>query len=125
MVRRPARPGCELSRPRREVMKQAARARARGLAFSFALAAAGLAGGLRAEDAGGAGRPVVVRVERKGEGFQLTRDGKPYFIRGAGGGGSKALLREVGGNSFRTWGADNLEAALDEAQKLGLTVTVG
>ena len=28
------------------------------------------------------------------------------FVKGAGGDGSKPLLREYGGNSFRTWGAD-------------------
>jgi hypothetical protein len=31
----------------------------------------------------------------------------------------------MGANSFRTWGADNLEAQLDEAHRLGLAVTVG
>jgi hypothetical protein len=34
-------------------------------------------------------------------------------------------LAKLGGNSFRTWGADNLDAQLDEAHKLGLAVTVG
>ena len=53
------------------------------------------------------------------------RNGKPYFVKGAGGDGSKTLLRDCGGNSFRTWGADNLEPKLAEAQRLGLTVTVG
>jgi hypothetical protein len=93
--------------------------------LALLLVLAAVAGELRAQDTGSAGRPVVVRVEKKGGGFQLTRGGQPYFIRGAGGGGRKALLRQVGGNSFRTWGADNLDAELDEAQKLGLSVTVG
>jgi signal transduction histidine kinase len=35
------------------------------------------------------------------------------------------MLAELGGNSFRTWGADNIDAQLDEAQKLGLSVAVG
>ena len=70
-------------------------------------------------------QPVPVRVEKKGDGFQLTRGGEPYFIKGAGGDGPKQMLRDYGANSFRTWGADGSEAKLDEAQKLGLTVTVG
>jgi hypothetical protein len=57
--------------------------------------------------------------------WQLLRDGKPYFIKGVGGDASKTMLAEVGGNSYRTWGADNLDARLDEAQRLGLTVAVG
>lgn len=63
-------------------------------------------------------------VQRDGK-WQLLRDGKPYFIKGVGGDGPKPLLAELGGNSVRTWGADNLDAQLDEAQKLGLSVTVG
>ena len=89
------------------------------------LLTAGVAGALRAEDGGTMKRARVVHVEKKGDGFQLTRDGQPYFVRGAGGSGSKLLLKDVGGNSFRTWGADNLDAELDEADKLGLSVTVG
>ena len=60
-----------------------------------------------------------------GDKWQLMRAGKPYFIKGAGGDGSKEMLRAAGANSFRTWGSDNLGAQLDEAQKLGLSVTVG
>lgn len=70
-------------------------------------------------------QPGAVRVEKKGRGFQLMRNGQPYFIKGAGGDGSKKLLRDMGGNSFRTWGADKLAAQLDEAQTLGLSVTAG
>ena len=63
-------------------------------------------------------------VQKDGK-WLLMRDGKPYFIKGAGGDGSKEMLRAAGGNSFRTWGSDNLGAQLDAAQKLGLSVTVG
>jgi hypothetical protein len=70
-------------------------------------------------------KPVAVRLERTPQGYQLLRDGKPYFVRGAGGDGSLALLARSGGNSLRTWGADHLQAKLDEAQRLGLTVAVG
>ena len=70
--------------------------------------------------------PVPVRVERASNGWQLLRDGKPYFIKGGGGDGSKEVLARLGGNSFRTWGVgDDTQAKLDEAQKLGLAVSLG
>ncbi|MFO0817005.1 MAG: glycoside hydrolase family 2 TIM barrel-domain containing protein [Pirellulales bacterium] len=67
----------------------------------------------------------VVRVENRAGLWQLSRDGQPYFIRGAGGGGSWELLAKLGGNSVRTWGHDRLGEELDQAHKLGLTVTAG
>lgn len=70
-------------------------------------------------------RQVVVRLKRTANGYHLLRDGKPYFIRGAGGDGSLELLARCGGNSIRTWGADNLQGKLDQAYRLGLTVAVG
>jgi hypothetical protein len=69
--------------------------------------------------------PIKTEVVQNDGKWQLLRDGKPYLIKGAGGGRSMNLLAEMGGNSVRTWGADNLQSQLDEAQKLGLTVTVG
>ena len=75
--------------------------------------------------ASGPSRGQAVRVVKTGAGFHLTRAGQPYFIKGAGGDASKTLLHDCGGNSVRTWGADNLEPTLAEAQKLGLTVTIG
>ena len=67
----------------------------------------------------------VVRIEGSVGAWRLMFNGKPYFINGGGGGGSKRLLREIGGNSFRTWGADRAKADLDEAQSYGQTVMVG
>ncbi|MBV9852287.1 MAG: hypothetical protein JO250_21685 [Armatimonadetes bacterium] len=67
----------------------------------------------------------VVKVVKAAGGYQLLRDGKPYFIKGAGGDASKALLKSVGGNSVRTWGTGGLEPTLAEAQRLGLTITAG
>src|SRR5436305_2617109 len=69
--------------------------------------------------------PAAVKLVKQEGGFRLLRDGQPYFIKGAGGDGSKELLRACGGNSVRTWGVDNLGAVLDAAQKSGLTVTAG
>ena len=70
-------------------------------------------------------QPTPTKLVKKGDGFELLRDGKPYLIKGAGGDGDLKLLAARGGNSVRTWGADNLDARLDEAQRLGLSVTVG
>ena len=70
------------------------------------------------------GSAAVVRIEGSEGSWRLTRNGEPYFIRGGGGGGSKALLREIGGNSFRTWGADAAKRDLDEGAKHGLTVSL-
>ena len=78
-----------------------------------------------AQDSGAETKPVPVKIVRENGAFHLMREGKPYFIKGAGGDGSKPGLQKLGANSFRTWGADNLGKQLDEAQKLGLTVTIG
>ncbi len=70
--------------------------------------------------------PIKTELKENNGNWQLIREGKPYFILGAGGDGSKPFLKECGGNSFRTWGVgDDTPAKLDEAQKLGLTVTLG
>lgn len=69
--------------------------------------------------------PIPVRVARTEEGWQLLRDGKPYQIRGAGGSAPLAGLKEAGANSVRTWDTKGLRERLDEAQRLGMTVTVG
>ena len=57
----------------------------------------------------------AVKTELKNDGgnWTLVRDGQPYFIQGAGGDASKQFLKDEGGNSFRTWGADNIDAKLD------------
>jgi Glycosyl hydrolases family 2, TIM barrel domain len=73
----------------------------------------------------GGGTPSVVKVERDETGYHLTRDGRPYVIKGGGGRAYLESLKAAGGNSLRTWGEDDLEPLLDRAQELGLTVTVG
>ncbi len=80
---------------------------------------------VRAEALPEAAQVVKTQVVKKGGGFQIVRNGKPYFIKGAGGDGSKPELKAAGANSWRTWGSDNLDGQLAEAQKLGMTVTVG
>jgi len=79
-----------------------------------------------------AGAGSVVKVEKSADGaFGLVRDGKPYFINGAGGTHNLEELVKYGGNSIRTWGLEQLDQKidgkllLDRAQELGLTVTAG
>lgn len=66
--------------------------------------------------------PVTVTVDVT---HGMTRDGQPYFVKGAGGETQLEALAARGANSLRTWSTDNLEKTLDEAQKLGLTVSAG
>ena len=75
--------------------------------------------------------PVPVSVKEADGKFTLLRDGKPYFIRGAGGTEHLDVLKGCGGNSVRTWGVEALEAKvdgkrlIDRCDALGLTVLAG
>src|SRR4051794_38076591 len=69
--------------------------------------------------------PSKVTIKESGGNYQLLVDGQPFFIMGVGGSGPKDQLKAIGGNAFRTWGVDDLDKQLDEAQKLGLKVVVG
>lgn len=67
-----------------------------------------------------------VKLVRAGSGrWQLLKDGKSHIVCGAGGSEKLDLLKACGGNSIRTWGADKAARDLDQAQRLGLTVTLG
>ncbi|MEM9056953.1 MAG: glycoside hydrolase family 2 TIM barrel-domain containing protein, partial [Pseudomonadota bacterium] len=80
---------------------------------------------LLAASLGASADPVLTEVRRTDDGWQLYRAGAPYLIRGAGGDADLALLAAAGGNSLRTWGADDLDARLDAAHAQGLSVAVG
>ncbi|NUQ71653.1 MAG: hypothetical protein HUU17_12645 [Chthonomonadales bacterium] len=69
--------------------------------------------------------PAEVRIGRQGGAVRLMIGGKPVQIRGVGGDGSLELLKRIGGNAVRTWGADQLSATLDAAQKRGIRVAAG
>jgi len=66
--------------------------------------------------------PVKVTLAPDGS---LIRGDTPYFIKGAGGQEHLEELVKRGGNSVRTWGERELDATLEKAQKLGLTVCAG
>jgi hypothetical protein len=65
----------------------------------------------------------VVTIQTAGSGYQILRNGSPYFVKGVGGQYRFAELASSGGNSVRTWGTNDW--ILDSAQAAGLTVTMG
>ncbi len=68
-------------------------------------------------------------IRHTGNGWELLRYGRPYFIKGAGSLASNRhqfeRLRACGGNSIRTWDVNEADQVLDQAQALGLTVHFG
>lgn len=72
--------------------------------------------------------PIKVEIRSAGTKYTLLRGGKPFTINGVGGNTEPLWLdrlKESGGNAIRTWGAENLGKALDDAHKRGITVTIG
>ena len=59
------------------------------------------------------------------DGYELYRNGKPYYVNGLGGDVNLDLIVKIGGNSIRTWGVERAQQVLDEAQQKGLTVMLG
>lgn len=69
--------------------------------------------------------PSKTEIVKTDDGWQVMRNGEPYFIKGAGGHVHMDIVVESGGNSIRTWGLDNAKQILDEAHEKGLTVMMG
>ncbi len=67
----------------------------------------------------------IVEIVKTDQGYQLVRNGEPYFIKGAGGSGDLKILADCGGNSIRTWGVEQWDKTFKEAEKYGLTVFAG
>src|SRR4051794_30800990 len=75
-------------------------------------------------------QPAHVQVQLLDNRYQLTINGKPFYIKGAGiEWGSPEQLRAHGGNSFRTWsaqnGRDSGKTVLDRALTNHLCVAMG
>jgi hypothetical protein len=68
---------------------------------------------------------VKVEVKKEADKWQMYRGGQPYFVKGGGGHVYLDKLLEIGGNSIRTWGAENAQEILDEAESKGITVMLG
>lgn len=67
----------------------------------------------------------TVEIKQEGGKSTLYRHGKPYFIKGVGGHDYMEKISLYGANSIRTWRTDKAEQILNEANKYGLTVTLG
>ena len=57
-------------------------------------------------------------------GFQLMRNGEPYFIKGVSGNCCFDELHNIGGNTIRVYDTINLKYVLDEAKRNDLSVIV-
>lgn len=76
--------------------------------------------------------PCKVELVKQAHKYQLTVDGEPFYIKGAGldlGIDNIKSLASHGGNAFRTWRVENGEKSalevLDEAHQHGLMVCMG
>jgi len=70
-------------------------------------------------------QPIPVHVSQQNGIWSLSRGGKPYSIKGAGGHVHMAHVVATGGNSLRTWGIERAQHILDSAHELGLSVMLG
>ncbi|MFN0201214.1 MAG: glycoside hydrolase family 2 TIM barrel-domain containing protein [Bacteroidia bacterium] len=68
---------------------------------------------------------VKVSVAKNENAWQIMRNNQPYYVKGAGGQTFLQTVGNIGGNSIRTWGLEQADEALAEAQKKGLTVMLG
>jgi hypothetical protein len=64
-----------------------------------------------------------VEIVKTQNGFQLLKNGQPFFIKGAGGSKYLDKLVEAGGNSVRTWAST--PETLDQAYSKGISVMLG
>jgi len=69
-------------------------------------------------------RTNSVFIEKNKEGYQLIRNGSPYFIKGGSGSEFLLELKKVGGNTVRVYDTINLKASLDRIDSLGLTAII-
>ena len=69
-------------------------------------------------------QPCKVDIIKSQQKYTLLKNGKPYYIKGAGAKNHFKLLSNSGANSIRVWSTNN-ESYLDSAQKYNLTVSLG
>jgi hypothetical protein len=65
-----------------------------------------------------------VFIKRNETGFELIRNGKPFYIKGASGNSYLKELADTGGNTVRLYDTVNIQIHLDEAFKHGLAVII-
>ena len=66
-----------------------------------------------------------VTVSKTGDQWTLYVNDDPFYIKGAGGEKQLDVLVECGGNTIRTWGVENAQEVLDNAEEKGLMVMLG
>lgn len=66
-----------------------------------------------------------VEVKQANGSWTLSKNGIPYYIKGAGGQSQLEVLSQIGGNTIRTWSLDNAQKYLDAAHKNGHMVMMG
>ncbi|MGK7396755.1 MAG: glycoside hydrolase family 2 TIM barrel-domain containing protein [Candidatus Cyclobacteriaceae bacterium M3_2C_046] len=73
------------------------------------------------------GPAIPVTIEQQDDGFQLYRDGEPFFIKGARTIRTRYMeeVAQKGGNAVRIGYNTGVEEVLDRAHSLGLTVLFG
>jgi hypothetical protein len=65
-----------------------------------------------------------VHIKKEDGSFQLYRNGKPFYIKGASGNSNFEALANMGGNTIRVYDTLNLVRVLDTATKNGLAVII-
>ena len=65
-----------------------------------------------------------VYIQKTSCGYELIRNGKPFYIRGAGGSSNFGELAELGGNTLRFYDTIQIKKKLDEAHKNNLAVII-
>lgn len=66
----------------------------------------------------------TVYIKNTEKGFQLFRNGEPFYIRGASGNAQFSKLGNIGGNTIRIYDTMNLSNILNEAHAANLAVIV-
>ena len=59
----------------------------------------------------------TVFIKKTDQGFQLYRNGSPFFIQGASGNSHLKELADIGGNTLRVYDTINITNILNEAPK--------
>ncbi len=70
-------------------------------------------------------KPSQSWIERRGAGYELYWNGKPFWIMGAGGRTHLDKLARAGGNTVRLWSTDGAQPIMDNAYSNGLAVCLG
>lgn len=70
-------------------------------------------------------KAVPVKIAGEPDHYRLLRGGKPFFVKGAGGGNLIPLLPKYGANAARTWGLETAKEDLEACRKAGLMLQMG